>query len=105
MRVGDQFVVTIDGHQVCLATVESIEDDRATVLIPATRAVFGIASSLTDLEPEVDRVLSNDVETRPSGDVEVRSAPVRDEKPSGIRPEDMSNEGLRGVELDSSAID
>lgn len=87
MKQGDTVAVTIDGHIVANAVIESIEDGRATLLIPATRVIMGVRSTLTDLErePDVDRALVSDGYVADTAD-------------------DVG-EGIRQEKLDSSAID
>lgn len=99
MKIGDQFPVRIGEHDVAAAYIENIEEGVATVVIPATRVQFGVASYLTSLDPEVDRGFIEEVE-KPSEQVEQSPAPV-DEK----APVEDSNQSLRSMELDSSELD
>lgn len=107
MKVGDQLVVNMEGFQVCYATIEAIEDDKATIIIPATRVVMGISRSLTDLAPEVDRGIANEAvveQEKPVQQSAPPSPPVQ-QTPS-IKPEDIGNGvSLRDMSLNSDAID
>jgi|SRR6478752_6399585 len=64
MRVGEAFPVQLDGITVGEAQIENIEDDIATIVIPATRVKMKIKSSLdaTPITPEVERTTTALVE-------------------------------------------
>ena len=61
MKIGDKFPVQIEGMDIGEATIEDIEDGKATLVIPATRLVVQVRQSLdmgATVAPEVDRVFS-----------------------------------------------
>lgn len=49
MKVGDTVPVYIAGHVVAQARVEAMGDGTATLIVPATRAIMGVRTDLTDL--------------------------------------------------------
>lgn len=111
MKVGDPLVVNMEGFEVCYATIESIDDETVTVFIPATRVVLGVKKTFTDLDSNTGQELLGRAEkpiiTPKEKDYEDSAdQPVANEAvSSNIKPEDISAEGLRGMVLDSSAID
>lgn len=50
MKIGDTFGVYIAGQQVAEAKIVELEDEKATLIVPATRVVMAVRTSL---EPEV----------------------------------------------------
>lgn len=96
MKIGDRISVSMAGFEVTEAIIEDIDDGKATIFIPATRVVMGVATSLTDLPDEgTDRVIlgNQHEESGPSVAVEQHNS------------KDDVGEGIRGAKLDSSAID
>ena len=128
MKVGDAYTIRLDEHEVGQAIIESIEDGQATLVIPATRIVMGVKSSLAappERVPEVDRVFGGVAETPDNTPSEAQrqvneqpgpvaqpqvEVPVHNEQQSQpsqsnyVAPDQVGN-GLRGVELDSSILD
>jgi hypothetical protein len=98
MKIGDRFTVYLDSHAVAEAVVEDIEDDKATLIIPATRLVMGIASSLTDLPEEIP-----EVEHQFAGlqDLEPGTSKAQEE----VNAADDIGSGIRNANLDSSILD
>jgi hypothetical protein len=99
MKIGDTISVTMAGFEVAEGIIEDIADDKATIFIPATRVIMGVAHSLTDLEPEIDRrldgmVRDNDTTSAASQEVNNR-----------ITNDDIGEGNLRNRNFDSSAID
>lgn len=98
MKIGDTFPVTVEGLVVATATVQEIEGDRATIVIPGTQFVAGIKSNLVDTEREVetDRIMSDEVHRE-----------TKDEPSDAVREanESIADESINNKELDSSAID
>lgn len=63
MKVGDQVLLTLNNKfDVGYATVIDIEHDRCTIEIPYLVVVMALKTELTEVEAEVDQILSNDVE-------------------------------------------
>lgn len=94
MKIGDRLSVTMEGFEVAEAIIEDIDDGKATLFIPATRVVMGVATSLTDLPEEgSERILSGKADNTPS------TSPAQDAHNDDV------GEGIHGKELDSSAID
>ena len=109
MKAGDQLEVSLQGIAVAYATIESVEQDRATILIPATRVVMGIATTLTPETPapEVDRtttVLTEDPNASAKSELEADYDSAFD-GPGGFAnaPEPVTS--LKDMDFDSSAID
>jgi len=111
MKIGDRLAVQIEGVNVAEAVVEDIEDGNAVLVIPATRLVVKMRSTL-DLnatkEPEVDRVfggLEESGETTSAAVDEVNTqTSTTTQSPNLVYGSDVG-EGLHGRDLDSSAID
>ena len=105
MKPGDKFAVTLEGHAVAEAVVESLDEETVTLVLPATRFTMGRATSLTDLperEVEVDRVLLDDIDT-PEPVVPVSA--VASGNIETVATNDAVGEGIRDAKLDSSALD
>lgn len=47
MKVGDTIPVTIEGSVVAQATVEAVETDRVTLIVPATRVVMAVVTRIS----------------------------------------------------------
>ena len=94
MKVGDQLVVSLEGHQVGMATIEDISDGKATIIIPATRVVMGVKQSLTELAPETDRVFAGVAEGGGS-----------EESPAVQETNEEAPKSLREMDLDTTALD
>jgi len=58
VEVGQEFLVSLQGIDVAVGTVEYIEGNEVTIIIPQTRVVMGLSNTLAPLEtvPTVDRV-------------------------------------------------
>ena len=90
MEVGDKVQVDIAGHKVADATVKSIENGQATLVVPGTIVVMAVRTSLA---PEVEvpveaaegtqHVLLTDEVVKPEPVVE--PAPVQ-QLPEGVTP-------------------
>lgn len=114
MKIGDQFMVSMEGFNVCFATVEVIDGDEVTIRIPETRVVMGIKHSLADLDtdrPEQileaaqkETFVPPEKDYEDSADKQILSNETTVVS-GGIKEEDISDVGLRGMALDSSAID
>lgn len=108
MKVGDQLVVSMEGFNVAHAIIESIEGDEVSIRIPETRVIMGVKHSLTDFTPEpsgTEQMIIGTEEKDYEDSADRQPAPVSSVPAPGLKAEDVSNEGLRGVTLDSSAID
>jgi hypothetical protein len=87
----------MEGLSVCYATVEEVHNGTATIMIPATRVVMGLRTTLTDLDPEVEQAMLGGVDVKEApADVapavqEVNEAPVTDE-PVSLREMDLSSD-------------
>jgi hypothetical protein len=120
MKAGDELALSMEGYHVANAVIEEINGTEATIFIPATRIVMGVAHSLTDLEPKGDSA-STIITDAPSlqgasGGPEGVSAPQKapQEAPAQKPGTDANKEieeayrasgSLSEMNLDSSAID
>lgn len=115
MRTGDQFVVSMEGHEIGMATIEAVEDGKAVIYVPAMRVVMGLKTSLTDLTPEVDQQVLTD---NPIAAPEAPERPLTQEEiraqyeAQGISVGDDSAESggsevksLKEMNLDDSKVD
>jgi hypothetical protein len=108
MRIGDQLTVSLEGIGVAYATIEAIEDNKATIIIPATRVVMGIKSSLEPATPEVERtntVLTEDPNASAKSELEADYDSAFDTKRESAVEYAEPTTSLRNMDFDSSAID
>lgn len=87
MKIGDQIPVSVEGLNVTMAIIEEIDGDKATIYIPATRAVFGIRSNLVAPTPEVEHAFIGEADKEP------------------LQTKDDIGDGMGNLKLDSNAID
>lgn len=100
MKVGDQMVVRLENFDVAMATIEHIEDGKATILIPATRIVMGVRQELAPLNPEVDRIFAGT--TEPKGTNESDASGVHDASES--LAQQQTNESGPTPQSNSSSV-
>lgn len=129
MKIGQKLPVQIEGMTVGEAYVDDIDGDEAIVIIPATRLVVKVRTSLdfaAEAERESDgteRVLVGTVDndgnvTSPAvddanntsgtgGQTEAAKPAESNSGPSTTAPEPVQNvgSGIHGKDLDSSALD
>lgn len=96
MKAGDELTITMEGFSVGTAVIEQIEDGKATIYIPATRVVMGVKQSLTDVDPEVDRIAGTINDGVGGGTSEAIEQQIK---------ADDVGDGLSRTNLDSSAVD
>lgn len=124
MKQGDKLEITLGGYVVGYGILETIEDGKAHINIPQTNVIMGVATSLTDINEEKEVEVHTDiaeVEDSAAGYQDqsnltaVRTADgsisyidengntVDTQEPEvqeiesrnpGIKPEDISNEGI-----------
>lgn len=119
MKIGQAlrvFIQADDGQtfEVSSAVIEHIENDEATIVIPATRVVMGIKHSLDNRTPEVDRAFGGLVEGQGDGTSEAAKDVNNDlleatmttpgQQIGGTYGSDVG-EGIHNKNLDSSVLD
>lgn len=92
VKVGDQLVVSMEGLSVCYATVEEVHNGTATIMIPATRVVMGLRTTLTDLEPEVEQAMLGGVDTKEAPADVAPAAQEVNAEPVSLRDMDLSSD-------------
>lgn len=72
MKIGDTVPVTIAGHVVAQAQIKELADGTATLIVPATRVLMGVSTSLTDIPSNAPthEVMVDSVEQKPSATVD-----------------------------------
>ena len=108
MKIGDRIAVQMEGFDVAEAVIEDIEDGKATIVIPATRVVVGVRTSLdVSARPESgnpDRVFGGMEDNQPAISEAMEQVNQSTTTEPTINNADIG-EGIHGKELDSSVLD